>query len=176
MEEVSFAGEHHREPELVGAFEKRALPALVALRRLQPGSEYARAFSQSPGLIEARGAYLAGSTYWVPQVGDALMTYTLAVELPRAPLAAKKFQPGQFYRLQNFETLAREVDGTRLAMEGLALTGAWTDPDKGLLSLIVLAMLAPGAMSRYIAVTSISLGSRPRSSQWRRSTSILCAN
>ena len=46
------------------------------------GGEYARAFSQSPGLIESRGVYLAGSTYWVPQVGDALMTYTLAVELP----------------------------------------------------------------------------------------------
>jgi len=48
----------------------------------QPGGEYARAFSQSPGLIEERGVFLAGSTYWVPRVGDALMTYTLAVELP----------------------------------------------------------------------------------------------
>jgi len=48
----------------------------------QPGSEYARAFSQSPGLIESRGVYLAGSTHWVPQIGDALVTYTLAVELP----------------------------------------------------------------------------------------------
>lgn len=47
-----------------------------------PGAEYARAFSDSPGLIEERGAYLAGSTYWVPRFGDALMTYTLAVELP----------------------------------------------------------------------------------------------
>jgi hypothetical protein len=46
------------------------------------GSEYARAFSESPGLIEARGVYLAGSTHWVPQVGDALVTYMLAVELP----------------------------------------------------------------------------------------------
>jgi aminopeptidase N len=48
----------------------------------QSGGEYARSFSQSPGLIEARGVYLAGSTYWVPRVGDALVTYTLAVELP----------------------------------------------------------------------------------------------
>src|SRR6516162_6060686 len=46
------------------------------------GAEYARAFSQSPGLIEDKGIYLAGSTHWVPQVGDALITYTLAVELP----------------------------------------------------------------------------------------------
>src|ERR1700719_1853232 len=48
----------------------------------QPGGEYARAFSESPGVIEERGVYLAGSTHWVPRVGDALMTYTLAVELP----------------------------------------------------------------------------------------------
>src|SRR5262245_10323214 len=48
----------------------------------QSGGEYARAFAQSPGLIESRGVYLAGSTHWVPRVADALMTYTLAVELP----------------------------------------------------------------------------------------------
>ncbi|MGH8529769.1 MAG: FAD-dependent oxidoreductase [Nevskiales bacterium] len=71
----------------------------------------------------------------------------------RAPRAARRFQPGQFYRLQNFETRAPAVDGTRLAMEGLALTGAWVDRDKGLISTIVLemggsadlcAMLQPG--------------------------------
>src|SRR5262249_25824009 len=56
--------------------------------------------------------------------------------------------PGQFYRLQNYETESPLVDGTRLAMEGLALTGAWTDPDKGLLSLIVLEM---GSSSRLCA-------------------------
>src|SRR5262245_6469278 len=36
----------------------------------QSGGEYARSFSQSPGLIEARGVYLSGSTYWVPRVDD----------------------------------------------------------------------------------------------------------
>jgi hypothetical protein len=48
----------------------------------QSGGEYARSFSQSPGLIEARGVFLAGSTYWVPRVDDALVTYTLSVEVP----------------------------------------------------------------------------------------------
>ncbi len=57
-----------------------------------------------------------------------------------APLAARSFEPGQFYRLQNFETLAPRENGTRLAMEGLALTGAWVDREKGLLSTIVLEM------------------------------------
>ena len=58
----------------------------------------------------------------------------------KAPAAARNFQPGQFYRLQNYETLASQVDGTRLVMEGLALTGAWVDAEQGLLSTIVLEM------------------------------------
>jgi NAD(P)H-flavin reductase len=56
----------------------------------------------------------------------------------RAPRAARAFRPGQFYRLQNFETLANTAAGTRLAMEGLALTGASCDRELGLLSTIVL--------------------------------------
>ncbi|GMR00443.1 MAG: FAD-dependent oxidoreductase [Zetaproteobacteria bacterium] len=57
-----------------------------------------------------------------------------------APKAASAFRPGQFYRLQNYETLARQVDGTRLVMEGLALTGASVNLDQGLISLIVMEM------------------------------------
>jgi NADPH-dependent glutamate synthase beta subunit-like oxidoreductase/NAD(P)H-flavin reductase len=58
----------------------------------------------------------------------------------RAPMAARAFQPGQFYRLQNYASHAPRVDGTVLAMEGLALTGAWIDREAGLLSTIVLEM------------------------------------
>ncbi|MDG3006159.1 FAD-dependent oxidoreductase [Paludisphaera mucosa] len=58
----------------------------------------------------------------------------------RAPIAARAFRPGQFYRLQNFETLAARTGGTILAMEALALTGASVDHDRGLLSTIVLEM------------------------------------
>ncbi len=66
----------------------------------------------------------------------------------RAPRAARKFQPGQFYRLQTYERFAPRIDGSALTMEGLALTGAWTDPERGLLSLIVLEM---GASSKLCA-------------------------
>jgi NADPH-dependent glutamate synthase beta subunit-like oxidoreductase/NAD(P)H-flavin reductase len=58
----------------------------------------------------------------------------------KAPMAARAFRPGQFYRLQNYETLAQRIDGTTLAMEGLALTGASVDKERGLLSTIVLEM------------------------------------
>jgi NADPH-dependent glutamate synthase beta subunit-like oxidoreductase/NAD(P)H-flavin reductase len=68
------------------------------------------------------------------------LTPTIVEVVVRAPMAARAFRPGQFYRLQNYETLSRNADGTRLAAEGLALTGASVDPDQGLLSTIVLEM------------------------------------
>jgi NADPH-dependent glutamate synthase beta subunit-like oxidoreductase/NAD(P)H-flavin reductase len=68
------------------------------------------------------------------------LTPTIVEIVVRAPAAARRFAPGQFYRLQNFETLARRVDGTTLAMEGMALTGAWVDRKLGLISTIVLEM------------------------------------
>ena len=63
----------------------------------------------------------------------------------QAPAAARAFRPGQFYRLQNFEVLAPHDDEpgigrTLLNMEGLAMTGAWTDQARGLVSVIVLEM------------------------------------
>jgi NAD(P)H-flavin reductase len=76
------------------------------------------------------------------------LTPNIVEVIVRAPAAARGFQPGQFYRLQDFETLAPVVDGTRLQMEGLALTGAWVDRARGLLSLIVLEM---GSSSRLVA-------------------------
>ena len=68
------------------------------------------------------------------------MRPTIVEVIIRAPAAARRFQPGQFYRLQNYERHAKQIDGTRLAMEGLALTGAWVDRDRGLVSTIVLEM------------------------------------
>ncbi len=49
---------------------------------LQLGAEYARGFSQSPGLIDERGIYLAGSTFWAPYVQDQMITYDISVSLP----------------------------------------------------------------------------------------------
>ncbi|MFP3022440.1 MAG: WPE palindromic element domain-containing protein [Wolbachia sp.] len=56
----------------------------------------------------------------------------------KAPLAAKNFKPGQFFRLQNFETNSRKANNTNLAMEGIAVTGTEVDKKKGSISTIVL--------------------------------------
>ncbi|WFP49824.1 pyridine nucleotide-disulfide oxidoreductase [Methylomonas sp. EFPC3] len=76
------------------------------------------------------------------------LTPTIIEVVIKAPAASKHFEPGQFYRVQNYESLAPVIEGTSLAAEGLALTGAWVDKEKGLVSLIALEM---GSSSRLCA-------------------------
>ena len=147
---VSFYGDNH--PYYAGsvvramASAKDGYPHVVAL--------FPDVASQRPEEQPARDAAL-GTLF--AKLDDSLvarvvevnrLTETIVEVVVHAPMAAQKFQPGQFYRLQNFESLAPIVDGTRLAMEGLALTGAWIDPEKGLLGTIVLEM---GGSSRLCA-------------------------
>jgi len=71
------------------------------------------------------------------------LTHNIIEVVMHAPLAARQFEPGQFYRMQNFEHFAIRTQGaqaTVLAMEGLAMTGAWVDKEKGLISVIALEM------------------------------------
>jgi NADPH-dependent glutamate synthase beta subunit-like oxidoreductase/NAD(P)H-flavin reductase len=73
------------------------------------------------------------------------LTANIVEVVVHAPVQARAFRPGQFYRLQNYEMLAPRIAeagaaSTVLAMEGLAMTGAWTDPARGLVSVIVLEM------------------------------------
>lgn len=70
----------------------------------------------------------------------------------KAPAAARAFKPGQFYRLQNFERYAPVCGetGTVMAAEGLALTGASSDPEAGTLSTIVLEMGGSSDICAYL--------------------------
>jgi NAD(P)H-flavin reductase len=122
-------------PHIVRLFEKE-------IAKLDPRAQAER---------EARFAKLATTleeALTARVVEEKRLTPTIVEVIVKAPWAAQKFHPGQFYRLQNFEQLSPVVDGTRLMMEGIALTGAWVDRAKGLLSLIVLEM---GGSSRLCA-------------------------
>jgi NADPH-dependent glutamate synthase beta subunit-like oxidoreductase/NAD(P)H-flavin reductase len=106
--------------------------------------ELASAWSRFAGLVEKLDDELIARVVRVER-----LTPTIVDVIVRAPMQARKFHPGQFYRLQNYETDAAVVGSTKLTMEGLALTGAWVDKAEGLLSLIVLEM---GASSRQCAL------------------------
>ncbi len=76
------------------------------------------------------------------------LTPTIVEVIVKGHYVSRKFEPGQFYRLQNYETTATAVDGARLQMEGLAMTGAYVEKEKDLLSMIALEM---GGSSRLIS-------------------------
>ncbi|HEX4260173.1 MAG TPA: FAD-dependent oxidoreductase [Acetobacteraceae bacterium] len=99
----------------------------------------ARAAATDADLIAASRAALTARVHDVRRLTPSIVEVVI-----EAPAAARAFRPGQFFRLQNFEAHAarlREPGGeTVLAMEGLAMTGAWTDPERGLVSVIALEM------------------------------------
>ena len=78
------------------------------------------------------------------------LTPTITEIIVHAPAAAKHFQPGEFYRMQNYETDPIIIDGKSFTMEALAMTGAWTDPERGLLSIIVLEIGASSRLVQYL--------------------------
>ncbi len=49
----------------------------------QMGAEYARGFSQTPGIISNKGVYLSGSSFWVPWFNDKLITFNEKVISPK---------------------------------------------------------------------------------------------
>jgi NADPH-dependent glutamate synthase beta subunit-like oxidoreductase/NAD(P)H-flavin reductase len=148
---VSFYGDNH--PYYAGsvvkamASAKDAYPHVVALFQ----ADFAKLGEEPQSARDARRRALFESldAELRPRVHSVTrLTQTIVEVVVHAPAAARKFEPGQFYRLQNFEVSSRVVDGTRLSMEGIALTGAWVDKEKGLLSLIALEM---GVSSKLLA-------------------------
>jgi NAD(P)H-flavin reductase len=80
----------------------------------------------------------------VQRHGDNIIELTI-----RAPLAAQQYKPGQFFRLQNFETYAPIIENTRLQTETLAMRCAGIDREKGTISLMVMQQ---GASSRLCSI------------------------
>jgi NADPH-dependent glutamate synthase beta subunit-like oxidoreductase/NAD(P)H-flavin reductase len=119
-------------PHVVRLFESE-------LAQLDPAAQPARE-SAWRSLVSTLDSELVATVHEVIRLAP-----TIVEVIVRAPAAARGFQPGQFYRLQNFESDAPVVGGTRLLTEGLALTGAWVDKERGLLSTVVLEI---GASSR----------------------------
>ncbi len=133
---LSFFGDLH--PSFFG----NVVKAMASARRGYP--IVSRALAARPpatqsDLIAACRDALSARVHAVRRLTPNIVEVVIA-----APAAARAFRPGQFFRLQNYEAHAQHLrDGaedTVLTMEGLAMTGAWTDPARGLVSVIVLEM------------------------------------
>lgn len=148
---VSYYGDNH--PRYAGSVVKAMASAKDGHRRVVElfASELARLDEAEQPARDAAWASLAArlDEELVATVREVKRLAPSIVEVVvHAPRAARGFRPGQFYRLQSYERFAPRVDGVPLTMEGLALTGASTDVERGLLSLIVLEM---GASSKLCA-------------------------
>lgn len=57
------------------------------------GEEYQRSFSETAGIVDPQGAFLAGTSFWVPTFGDALVTFEL--EVTGAPAGWRSVSQGR---------------------------------------------------------------------------------
>ncbi len=146
---VSFYGDNH--PDYAGnvvkamASAKHGAPEVAKL--FEADIRQAEKGVTDPKKFESLVKYLDSAL--IPKVVKVhRLTENIVEVIVKAKYASRKFEPGQFYRLQNYEASSHMIDGTKLLMEGLALTGAWVDKEKDLLSMIVLEM---GGSSRLCA-------------------------
>ena len=77
---------------------------------MQANQEYARGFSQSPGLIDPQGVYLGGSTNWIPSFDEEYVTYKLTVNSPAGWRSVSQGKRSGFAELPEFRTDVWEVD------------------------------------------------------------------
>ena len=152
---ISFYGDNH--PVYAGnvvkamASAKNGYPYVVKLFEKQLASLNSVQQSERDADLKALFARL-DEAFNATIVAINRLTPTIIEVVVKAPLAAEKFYPGQFYRVQNYEAFAPTVEGTVLAAEGLALTGAEVDKEKGTISLIALEM---GSSSRLCATWKV---------------------
>ena len=123
----------------------------IQIKTVELQRQYARELAERDADLKSLFARL-DAAFNATIVAINRLTPTIIEVVVKAPLAAEKFYPGQFYRVQNYEAFAPTVEGTVLAAEGLALTGAEVDKEKGTISLIALEM---GSSSRLCATWKV---------------------
>lgn len=91
-----------------------------------PQVAYGRSFEETAGLIEPRGAYLAGSSFWYPSRPDETFTFDLAAEVPQTWRAVAQ---GAGPRDETGSARDRRIDGWRSEApmnEIYLVAGPWT--------------------------------------------------
>lgn len=118
----------------------------------------ARAYPLITRLLEKRPSSNEPHEAFFARLGEALSPRLVAITrlapglvelIVHAPAAAAAWQPGQFFRVQNYETLAPLVSDTALAMEGIAAMPSIVDRGKGIVSLL---LATEGGSSELVSV------------------------
>jgi hypothetical protein len=117
--------------------------------------EYARGFSQSPGLIDPQGVYLAGATTWIPTFGDEYVTYDLSV---RAPPGWRTVSQGK--RMEAADGDDARIDGWKVdtpTEEIFVIAAQFTEYEYAVGSVMAMAFLREkddGLANKYLETTA----------------------
>ncbi|MFB6358045.1 MAG: hypothetical protein ABEJ96_03275, partial [Thiohalorhabdaceae bacterium] len=141
---MSFLGDTH--PGFAGSVVKAVASGL---RSYPP---ILRALGEQEAADADWGAYEAfrdRMTYLLtPRVASVDSSHPAVVELRvTAPLAARNYRPGQFFRMQTFEAYSEVADGTRLQMPLQTVSGAGVEGD--MMRLFVLKGGIGGRLSEH---------------------------
>jgi NADPH-dependent glutamate synthase beta subunit-like oxidoreductase/NAD(P)H-flavin reductase len=140
---VSFIGDTHP------AFHGSVVKAIASAARTWP--QIVRALDENP---PQRSDATDGPAF-LAAMGERFQAHVVSVDATRtsmaevwvrAPMAARNFRAGQFYRLQTFESLSPVVAGTRLQVPQLTVSGTGVKGD-----MIRLMVLQFGAGPRLVA-------------------------
>lgn len=61
----------------------------------QSGAQYSQSFAETSGLIDPRGVYLNRGSAWIPEFGDALVTFELSVAFAESAAAWSSLSQGE---------------------------------------------------------------------------------
>ena len=141
---MSFLGDTH--PGFAGSVVKAVASGLRSYPSILRALGEQEAADADWGAYEAfrdRMAYLL-----TPRVASVDSSHPAVVELRvTAPLAARNYRPGQFFRMQTFEAYSEVADGTRLQMPLQTVSGAGVEGD--MMRLFVLKGGIGGRLSEH---------------------------
>jgi NADPH-dependent glutamate synthase beta subunit-like oxidoreductase/NAD(P)H-flavin reductase len=119
---VSFFGDLH--PSYTGSVVKAMASAKYGAPLVSQFLQKSKPSSPTNQFLRTLKNQFLAHIMSVARVGECLLKIRI-----KAPLAAKNFKPGHFYRLQNYEAFALYVNNTILATEGIALRAMEQEED-----------------------------------------------
>jgi len=136
---VSFVGDAHP------VFNGSVVKAIASAARSYPA--ILEAIARSPGADSGLEAFQAAMRFNLEARVEMIDTsHPAVIEMKvKAPLAARNFQPGQFFRLQMLETASEKICNTRLQIPLQTISGAGIDGD-----MVRLFLLRWGANARLV--------------------------